>query len=57
MQIVLPRSPVQGLRDKAQGASLQKSAQAAHTVGTARNARLPGGVGTGKSGEPGCQGI
>lgn len=57
MQILLPTSPVRGLRDEAQGASLQKSAQAAHTMGTVGNTHFAGSMGTGKSGEPRFQGI
>lgn len=37
---------VQGLRDEAQEASWQKSYEAAHIVGTARNACLTGGMNT-----------
>jgi len=46
---------VSGMRHK--GADLQRSAQAVHTMGTTGNTRLPGGMGTGKPGERGCQGI
>lgn len=35
--------------------SLQKPAQAAHTMGTVRNAHLPGNMGIDKSGESGFQ--
>lgn len=46
VQILPCGSPVQGLRDEAQGTSLQQPAQATHTLGTVRNACLPGNVGT-----------